>query len=49
VKSTLSATYWAGFLQGIPKGKWRKKFRMKERARKMDINEIKINEIGNVG
>ena len=39
VKPTLSATYGAGFLQGMPKGKWRKKFRM-------DINEIKINEIG---
>jgi hypothetical protein len=35
-------------LQVIPKGKGRKKFRMKERVRKMDTKEIKINEIDQV-
>jgi hypothetical protein len=48
VKPTLLATYGAGLLQEIPKGKGRKKFRMKERVRRTDTNEIKINEIGQV-
>lgn len=40
---------WAELFQEIPKGKGRKKFKMKEfGVRKMDTNEIKINETGQV-
>jgi hypothetical protein len=32
----------------MPEGKGIKKFRMKQRVRKFDKNEIRINEIGQV-